>query len=215
MKTACLSVVALCLLLSTPVYADYIEGSISFDPGTKPFDVNGDGFNFGDLRGEFRINNVKTSSSSDGFFKDVNFPEYSLWGDFYIKQFGAMLGTTINISNVDFGSFSGTVVSDIITPSPASGVAAGFPERDLFFVGSWSPGTNALFDGFRDTVNTTIFLNIATYQGGKWQVFNSDIIMVTSAVPEPCSALIAGVLAGAHVYRRRRRLQKLQTETCA
>jgi hypothetical protein len=214
MKTACLFAVALCSLVSTPAYADYINGDIGFDPGIDLFDVNGDGFNFGDLRGEFLISNVETGISKSGFFKDVNFPRNTPWGDFYIKQHGTMLGTSINISNADFGSFSGTVVIDTISANPASGNPTGFADRDLFFVGSWSPGTNTLFNGFRNTVDTTIRLSLITFKLGERQIFNADMLLTTTAVPEPCSALIAGVLAGAHVYRRRR-LRKTQAEACA
>lgn len=199
MKTACLIVLTLVSLFNSPVYADYINGDISFDPGIDLFDANADGFNSNDLSGEFLISGVETGNSKSGFFADVSFPKNSLWGDFYVQQFGAMQGTSINISNADFGSFSGTVVIDAITPN-----LTGTTDRDLLFVGKWTPGANVLFDGFRNTVDTTIRLSIIRIGQGNGQTFNADMLLTTSAVPEPCSAVIAGVLAGMHIYRRRR-----------
>lgn len=204
MKPVCLLCAALFLSLPNLAHADYIHGAINFDPESIPFDVNGDGVSVNDPSGEFRITEVKTGAGR-GFFKTVSFPKNVAWGDFDVRAHGEMLGSSISIANADFGTFTGIVISDEITPNVIASSGHGGFDRTLYFAGIWSPGSNSLFNGYRDPVNTFIRLALSTNAFGSPSEINPDILLVTNAVPEPGSALVIGVLAGVQIYRRRRR----------
>ncbi|MEY3458803.1 MAG: hypothetical protein RL215_1960 [Planctomycetota bacterium] len=205
MKKLCLLLIALITLAATPVRADYIYGDISFDPRITSFDVNGDGSLVRDPSGEFRITEVETGTSRYGFFEDVNFPKNIPWGDFSIGAYGQMDGAPITISNASFGTFVGTVLSDVLTRIDPADPNSRVVDRSLLFGGVWSPGTYALFDGFRDAVSSTIRMSLITNPGTASGTINADMLLAANAiVPEPSSTAVLGILAGVQVYRRRR-----------
>jgi hypothetical protein len=197
------------LVAAAPVRGDYINGDIGFDPRVTSFDVNGDGVVVGDPSGEFRITEVATGTTRGGFFEDVSFPKNIPWGDFSIGSHGQIDGAPIVITNASFGTFVGSVLSDVLTRINPADPNSRVIDRNVMFGGIWSPGTNVLFDGFRDAVNSTIRLSLITNPSSTFGSINADMLMTANTVvPEPGSAVAIGLLSGVQVYRRRRKHAK-------
>ncbi len=196
MKTALLSI-ALALCVCSPVCrADFIVGSVAFSFVTDPFDSS-----LG-MDAQRDITEVKTTSPRSGFFSQAGgFPVGTPWGSFTLPDFVAV-DKSLTIANADFGTFTASIFSDVLFQVPGFSVPTG---RNVSFLGTWLPGTNARFAGYTDPVVAELSLTLITTSTLKDSVVTGALVFAShgAVVPEPGSLLLLGAVSIAVPLRRR------------
>jgi hypothetical protein len=191
MRIFLLSALLVSAVSSSTAFADYMTGSVAFDsvktPGT------------GSLNQSITFSNLTSNASRGGFF--TNLPTGTAWGNFSLST-APSTGSTISVSNADFGTFSGIVTTD----SPEFQISNSF-FRFVTVAGTWTPGSNPLFNGF--TSNHSAELSISFNRGNTYNpALNGSITFQSygaAPVPEPSTFAFAGTaLAGIFWLRRRR-----------
>jgi len=197
MRIFLLSALLVSAVSNSIAFADYMTGSVAFDsvktPGT------------GSLNQSITFSNLTSNASRGGFF--TNLPVGTAWGNFSLST-APSTGSAVSVSNADFGTFSGIVTTD----------RTEFPIEDSFFrfvtiAGTWTPGTNPLFNGF--TSNHRAGLTISFNRGNTYNpALNGSITFQSygaAPVPEPSAFAFAGTALGALVWLRRRRNRPADT----
>ena len=200
MRIFLLSALLVSAVSNSIAFADYMTGSVAFDsvktPGT------------GSLNQSITFSNLTSNASRGGFF--TNLPVGTAWGDFSLST-APSTGSTISVSNADFGTFSGIVTTD----SPEFQISNSF-FRFVTIAGTWTPGSNSLFNGF--TSNHSAELSIAFTRGNTYNpALNGSITFQSygaAPVPEPSTFAFAGTALGALVWLRRRRNRSADTTPC-
>jgi hypothetical protein len=195
MRIFLLSALLVSAVSNSIAFADYMSGSVAFDsvktPGT------------GSLNQSITFSNLLSSTGRGGFFS--NLPIGTAWGNFSLSTAPAT-GSTIFVSNADFGTFSGIVTSDTSEFSKLASVNSFF--RLVTIAGTWTPGSNSLFNGF--TSNHRAELTISFNRGNTDDpALNGSITFQSygTAVPEPSTFMFAGTALVGLVWLRRRRKQ--------
>lgn len=191
MRIFLLSALLVSAVSYSTAFAGYMTGSVAFDsvqtPGT------------GSLNQSITFSSLSSNASRGGFF--TNLPVGTAWGDFSISS-APSTGSAISVSNADFGTFSGIVTADTSEFSISSSFF-----RLVTIAGTWTPGTNSLFDSF--TSDHSAGLNISFNRGNTYNpALNGSITFQSygpAAVPEPSTFAFAGTALVGIVWLRRRR----------
>lgn len=198
MKTALLSI-ALALCVFSPLCrADFIVGSVGFDFKAEPADpLVGD-----TIQVSREITDVRTNHLRKGFFSEgPALTEGTVWSNFVVPAFPGT-SQSLKIENADFGSFTATVISDVLFAE--EGVSTPTTRR-IRYLGTWSPGTNAKFTGYTDPVIAQLVLVFDTISPVDGTVIPALMSFAAqgAAVPEPGSLLLLGAVGIAVPLRRR------------
>ncbi|MFM7059457.1 MAG: PEP-CTERM sorting domain-containing protein [Planctomycetota bacterium] len=196
MKTALLSIALALCVCSPACRADFIVGSVGFSFETDPFDST-----LG-MDAEREITSVKTTNARSGFFSQAGgFPSGTDWATFTVPDF-ASSDKSLTISNADFGTFTATVINDVLIQLPGLSQPTG---RNMSLLGTWLPGTNSRFTGFTDPVVAELSLTLITTSTMKNSVVSGAMVFAAhgAAVPEPGSLLLLGAVSIAVPLRRR------------
>jgi len=196
MKTALLSIaLALCVSSST-CRADFIVGSVGFDFKTDPFD------SAAGMDVQRSVKNVITRDERSGFFSQGGgFPVGTAWSDFNLPDFYSA-DKSLVITNSDFGTFTATVMNDMLISFPNAAVPTG---RVISYRGTWLPGTNPNFAGYTDPVIAELSMMLVTTSMLDKSVVTGTMVFAAhgAAVPEPGSLLLLGAVSVAVPLRRR------------
>lgn len=196
MKTALLSI-ALAICVFSPVcHADFIVGSVGFNFTTDPFD------SAAGMGAERAVTNLETRNERSGFFSQGGgFPIGTVWSDFTLPDFSSA-DKSLVMSNSDFGTFTATVIHDMLISFPTGSQPIG---RVINFRGTWLPGTNPKFAGYTDPVVAELSLNLITTSLTHNSVVSGGMVFAAhgAAVPEPGSLLLLGAVSVVVPLRRR------------
>jgi hypothetical protein len=196
MKTALLSIALALCVFSPACRADFIVGSVGFNFSTDPFD------SAAGMAVERAVKNVETRSERSGFFSQGGgFPVGTAWSDFNVPDFYSA-DKSLVISNSDFGTFTATVLSDMLISSSTGGTPTG---RNINYRGMWLPGTNPKFAVYTDPVVAELALTLITTSLSDKSVVTGVMVFAAhgAAVPEPGSLLLLGAVSVAVPLRRR------------
>ena len=159
----------------------------------------------GSLDQALALSSVTSNSNQSGDFSGLSVG--TLWGDLNLGAF-TTAGSTISLTSLDFGTFTGTIVGD----TGEFSVGVGF-SRALSATGTWTPGSNAIFGGDTSTMNNSN-LSITLTKSSAGSTIGAAIVLDTStstthigSTPEPSSLVLAGIgVCGLayRVYRRRK-----------
>jgi len=144
---------------------------------------------------QFDLTDVGTTGSQTGDF--IGYPNTNIGN---VSLMVASLAT-FNFGNVDFGTFQASSGFENPTVDPNT--------RAFRFLGTFSPGTNAMFSTFDPTGNVGVLLNF-NQSGGQGSAiavsYTLDTNPTFAAVPEPGSLAIALSGLGLGLFFNRRRL---------
>jgi len=166
----------------------------------------------GAIDGPLSVTDFKFSSGTGAFSGATTSNTVVFGGAYNFDPFSSVLGDTYTFTTTTFGTFSGTIVDEQSSGTLSSNTGTG-ATRSFTLLGSFTPGSDAFFEGDRTTLaNSTLSISFqrnANFGGGNGTV-NASWSMDTSgaspaAVPEPTSIAIFGLGAVGFAVRRFRR----------
>lgn len=162
--------------------------------------------NTGDLTGPLTVTDFfydNSIGSRSGAFDGITELNQLVWSGVYnFDSLGSTIGDAYFLNSLTFGSFTGTVGSD----TGFNQVGPGAGNRTLNLVGTFTPGSNAHYEGDSTSLSGA-FLQIAFSRGDGGTISASWNLDTTAAatVPEPASLAIFGLGGGVMAFVRRRR----------
>lgn len=142
-------------------------------------------------------------TSRTGAFSGIAEPSDLVWaGTYNFDAFGLTIGDTYTFSSPTFGTYLGTVASDIASNLSGSGAGS----RTLNLVGTFTPGTNSHYEGDTTSLtNTYLQISFSRNIGGTVNAAWSFDTTAGAPVPEPASIAIFALGAAGFATRRWRR----------
>ena len=164
----------------------------------------------GDLTVPLSVTNFHYNSAASsrlGAFAGITEPGELLW--ITTQSFDALgftIGDAYTFTSPTFGVFSGVVSADT---SFNAGASTGSGNRTLDLVGTFTPGSNAHYEGDAlALVGTTLQIAFSRSPGGSVNASWSFDTTTAGEVPEPTSMAIFSLGALGLAYRNRRKLLK-------
>jgi hypothetical protein len=189
MKTFFLGLIAASAMLVSGAVAQagFINGGATFTATTENNTT-------GTVLDTRLISGVTLTTSSGDFTSAPNFT--TTWQNFTLTS----PMSSIDLSAAGFGTFSGTMTSDVTAGTDGNG------SRTVTFAGQFSGGS--LFPGKQDATLANLTYTLSDSTTGPNRILASQLLLTTfgtAAVPEPASMAIFGLGAIGFAARRFRR----------
>ncbi|MFM8572180.1 MAG: PEP-CTERM sorting domain-containing protein [Pirellula sp.] len=164
----------------------------------------------GDLTVPLSVTNFHYNSAASsrlGAFAGIAEPGELVWVTTQgFDALGSTIGDAYTFTSASFGVFNGVVSADT---SFNAGASTGSGNRTLDLKGTFTPGSNAHYEGDTLTLaGTTLQIAFSRNDGGSVNASWSFDTTSASEVPEPTSMAIFSLGALGFAYRNRRRIMK-------